>query len=71
MHGAFTAALIEGLQEGKANLLINGRRSNSLTAEDLLAYLRRRVPELSKNRQNPSCPLLRDFGEPFPLARTK
>jgi hypothetical protein len=68
MHGAFTAALIEGLGDGKANLEINGRRSTSISAEDLLAYLRRRVPELSDQRQTPSCPLLRDFGDAFPLA---
>jgi uncharacterized caspase-like protein len=71
MHGAFTAALIEGLQEGKANLEINGRRSATITAEDLLAYLRRRVPELSENRQTPACPLLRDFGDAFPLAAAR
>jgi len=68
MHGAFTEALLEGLGEGKANLVIDGRRSDSITAEDLLAYLRRRVPELSSNRQTPACPLLRDFGDAFPLA---
>ena len=43
--------------------------ANHALSKDLpLAYLRRRVPELSENRQNPSCPLLRDFGEAFPVA---
>jgi len=51
--------------------VINGRRSGSITAEDLLAYLRRRVPELSDQRQTPSCPLLRDFGDAFPIAGAK
>jgi WD40 repeat protein len=66
-HGAFTAALIEGLGEGKANFTVGGAQGSTVTAEELLAYLRLRVPQLTDNRQTPSCPLLQDFGDPFPL----
>ncbi len=68
-HGAFTEALIEGLGEGKADLEIGGKRTGVITAEELLAYLRARVPQLTNSRQTPSCPLLRDFGDAFVLMR--
>jgi uncharacterized caspase-like protein len=71
MHGAFTAALLEGLGDGKANLEIGGQKADSISAEDLLAYLRRRVPQLTDNRQTPSCPLIRDFGDAFPLVQVR
>jgi len=35
----------------------------------LIAYLQQRVPEMTGNLQNPTCPLMRDFGDPFLLAR--
>jgi uncharacterized caspase-like protein len=68
-HGAFTAALLEGIAQGKADLEIGGQRDGRITAEEMLAYLRTRVPQLTQNRQTPTCPLLYDFGEAFLLAR--
>lgn len=70
-HGAFTAALVEGIGEGKANFEIGGQRDGVITAEELLAYLRARVPQMTGNRQTPACPLLRDFGEAFPLTQVR
>jgi hypothetical protein len=70
-HGAFTAALIEGIGQGKADFNIGGQRTGAITAEELLAYLRARVPQMTQNMQTPTCPLLRDFGEASPLAITK
>ncbi len=70
-HGAFTAALLEGLGEGKADLEIAGRRDTLITTAELLAYLGARVPELTAERQTPTCPFLQDFGEAFPLLRTR
>jgi WD40 repeat protein len=69
-HGAFTAAILEGIGQGKADLTVGGR-DGKITAEELLAYLRIRVPQLTKNQQTPTCPLLYDFGEAFLLARTR
>jgi hypothetical protein len=68
-QGAFTAALVEAIAGGKADLEIGGRRDGIVTAEELLVYLRARVPQLTHNRQTPSCPLLRDFGDAYPVAR--
>ena len=48
-HGAFTEALIEGLGEGKANLLHNG----SITVSELDAYIAERVKVLTEGRQHP------------------
>jgi hypothetical protein len=71
-HGAFTRALVEAIGEGKADLDIAGAgKDGVVTAEEMLAYLRARVPALTQNRQTPSCPLLRDFGDAFPIARTR
>ena len=70
-HGAFTAALLEGIGEGKADLAIGGQPDGKITAEELLAYLQARVPQLTGNRQTPSCPLLSDFGEQLLLARAR
>ena len=70
-HGAFTSALIEGIGEGRADIDIGGGRDVIINVEELLAYLRARVPQLTGNLQTPTCPLIRDFGEPFPLARVK
>ncbi|HLK61042.1 MAG TPA: caspase family protein, partial [Chthonomonadaceae bacterium] len=70
-HGAFTAAILEGIGQGKADFDIGGQRDGTITAEELLAYLRARVPQLTGNMQTPTCPLLRDFGEASPLAKTK
>lgn len=70
-HGAFTAALVEGIGEGKTGLEIGGKRDGGITAEELLAYLRARVPQMTGNRQTPTCPLIYDFGEAFLLARAR
>ena len=70
-HGAFTQALIEGIAQGKADLDAGAGRDGVINVEELLTYLRARVPQLTGGAQMPACPLLRDFGEPFPLARVK
>jgi caspase domain-containing protein/WD40 domain-containing protein len=70
-QGAFTAALLEGLGEGKADVEVAGRKDGAITAEELLLYLRARVPQLTEGRQTPACPLLWDFGGGFVLARAR
>jgi hypothetical protein len=64
-HGAFTAALGEGLGGGKADV---GRRDRKITPFELLVYLQDRVPALTEGRQTPTCPLFADFGSQPPLA---
>lgn len=61
-HGAFTAALLEGL-EGKA-------RSGSgpaVSVLDLERYVSRRVPELTQGKQHPTAPDSNNFQD-YPLA---
>lgn len=70
-HGAFTQALIEGIGAGKADLDVGAGKDGIINVEELLTFLRARVPQLTGGAQLPSCPLLRDFGEPFPLTRVK
>lgn len=70
-QGAFTQALIEGIGHGKADLDAGAGKNGIINVEELLTYLRARVPILTDDAQIPACPLLRDFGEPFPLARVK
>ena len=70
-HGAFTHALIEGIGQGRADLDAGAGRDGVVNVEELLTFLRARVPQLTENAQMPACPLLRDFGEPFPLARVR
>jgi uncharacterized caspase-like protein len=48
-HGAFTKALIEGLGEGKADLLRNG----TITVSELDAFIAERVKNLTDGRQHP------------------
>jgi WD40 repeat protein len=48
-HGAFTKALIEGLGEGKADLLHNG----TITVSELDAFIAERVKALTEGRQHP------------------
>jgi uncharacterized caspase-like protein len=67
-HGAFTAALKEALEEGRADREVSGNSDGLVTAQELLAYLQFRVPRLTGNQQTPTVPLLADFGEAFPLA---
>jgi hypothetical protein len=61
-HGAFTAALLEGL-EGKA------RSSNSAAVSvlDLERYVSRRVPELTQGKQHPTAPDSNNFQD-YPLS---
>jgi uncharacterized caspase-like protein len=48
-HGAFTKALIEGLDEGKADLLHKG----VITVSELDVYIAERVKALTDGRQHP------------------
>ena len=48
-HGAFTEALIEGVGEGKADLLRNG----TITVSELDAFIADRVKALTEGRQHP------------------
>jgi hypothetical protein len=48
-HGAFTKALIEGLGDGKADLLHNG----TITVSELDAYIAERVKTLTEGHQHP------------------
>jgi hypothetical protein len=68
-HGAFTQALIDGIGKGQADLDAGNGEDGVINVEELLTFLRARVPQLTDGAQMPACPLLRDFGEPFPLAK--
>ncbi len=68
-HGAFTKAVLEGIQEGKANLDTGMGQDGNITVAKLLVYLQARVPKMTKEQQHPACPLMQDFGEPFRLAK--
>ena len=63
-HGAFTKALVEGL-DGQADGLLE--RDGVVTIEELKAYVSRRVVELTGGLQHPTYPLVR-YGRDFPLA---
>jgi hypothetical protein len=69
-HGAFTAALLDGIGEGQADLVIEGERDGRITAAELLAYLQDRVPRLTGNRQTPTAPLILGFSD-APVARVR
>ncbi|BAY37628.1 WD-40 repeat-containing protein [Nostoc sp. NIES-2111] len=57
-HSPFALALIEGLQDNRADLIPDG----VVTAHELYLYLEQRVSELSKERQNPGLyPLRREY----------
>ena len=57
-HSPFALALIEGLQDNRADLIPDG----VITAHELYLYLEQRVSELSKQRQNPGLyPLRREY----------
>jgi uncharacterized caspase-like protein len=65
-HGAFTKALIEGLAEGKADLLHHG----AVTLSELDVFLTDRVKALTDGEQHPVMtrpPTMPDF--PFAMAR--
>ena len=48
-HGAFSLALIEGIGEGKADVLHKG----AITVSGLDAYIANRVKELTEGHQHP------------------
>jgi hypothetical protein len=61
-HGAFTAAVLEGL-EGAADRDA-GNRDGLVSIQELTTYVMRRVPELTRNAQHPTTPSserLQDF----------
>ncbi|HSS51995.1 MAG TPA: caspase family protein, partial [Thermoanaerobaculia bacterium] len=63
-HGAFTAALLDGLA-GKADGFIGGEKDGKVDTLELSAWLIKRVPKLTDSQQHP----LFDSGgtTPFPL----
>lgn len=61
-HGAFTAALLEGL-EGKARSVTGA----AVSVLDLERYVSRRVPELTQGKQHPTAPDSNNFLD-YPLA---
>lgn len=62
-HGAFTAALLEGL-EGKAKA---GGAGSYVSVLELERYVSQRVPELTKGKQHPTAPDSNNFQD-YPLA---
>lgn len=64
-HGAFTEALVEGLRDGKADLDAGGGKDGTVNVEELLTYLRFRVPKLTGNMQIPTCPCSGTSGSHF------
>jgi hypothetical protein len=60
-HGAYTAALLEGLA-GRADL----QHSGVIEVDELAEYLSRRVPELTSGKQHP---MRSAYGESFPIVR--
>jgi hypothetical protein len=55
-HGAFTYAILEGL-EGKADLIDDGR----ITITELQTYVANRVKQLTNDMQHPHIPRVNDF----------
>jgi hypothetical protein len=55
---AIGAALLEGLVEGKADLDLGAGKDGIVNVEELLTYLRGRVPRQTNNLQTPTCPLM-------------
>jgi hypothetical protein len=66
-HGAFTAALLEGLQ-GKNG--IHYGADGSLYMKDLDAYVSRRVPEITRGAQHPITDAPDGYAN-FPIAVVK
>ncbi|MEE2930535.1 MAG: hypothetical protein VX599_07455, partial [Pseudomonadota bacterium] len=61
-HGAFTAALIEGLN-GRSDREA-GNSDGLVFVQELQTFVMRRVPQMTKGKQHPTVPLvsnLRDF----------
>jgi len=67
-HGAFTKALLEGL-EGQADGIVNGRRDGRIDTLELSTWLSRRVAELTGDAQHANF----DSGgtPPFPLFQSE
>ena len=48
-HGAFTYALLEGLQDNKADM----DKDNSISVSELSSYVAKRVPRITNGKQHP------------------
>lgn len=64
-HGAFTAAVLEGL-EGAADSQA-GNRDGVVSLQELTTFVMRRVPELTRNAQHPTTPSTERLQD-FPVA---
>ncbi|MBU4527109.1 MAG: OmpA family protein [Desulfomicrobium sp.] len=64
-HGAFTAALLEGMR-GAADREA-GDGNGFVSVQELISYTARRVPQLTQGAQHPTIPLLENVRD-FPLA---
>jgi len=67
-HGAFTAALLDGL-EGAADRDA-GNRDGTVSLTELTTYVMRRVPEITRNAQHPVMPSSERLQD-YPLSVTK
>jgi hypothetical protein len=65
-HGAFTYAILEGL-EGKADLIKDGR----ITVAELQTYVANRVKQLTGDMQHPHLPRVNDFDPEVVIAHVK
>lgn len=65
-HGAFTAALLEGLK-GKADADA-GDGNGYVSIQELISYASRRVPQMTQGAQHPTVPRM-DNVRDFPLGR--
>lgn len=66
MHGAFTYAILKGL-EGEADLIADGR----ITISELQAYVANRVKQLTDDIQHPHIPRANDFDPETVLVHVK
>tara|TARA_R110000751_G_scaffold10055_4_gene37387 strand:+ start:8632 stop:13500 length:4869 start_codon:yes stop_codon:yes gene_type:complete len=64
-HGAFTAALLEGLK-GQADKDA-GDRNGFTSVQELISYTARRVPQMTQGQQHPTIPLSENVLD-FPLS---
>jgi outer membrane protein OmpA-like peptidoglycan-associated protein/Flp pilus assembly protein TadD len=67
-HGAFTAALLEGMR-GAADREA-GDGNGFVSVQELISYTARRVPQLTQGAQHPTIPLLENVRD-FPLASAR
>ncbi|MCH8076098.1 MAG: caspase family protein [SAR324 cluster bacterium] len=66
-HGAFSSAVIEAFDNGKADKM-SGDRNGVVSVLEMFNYVSRRVPEITENKQHPTMPIVRNLRD-FPLAR--